>query len=66
MASVVRKSKPRKRSANDPERQQRIAEAAIQVVADRGVEGLTHRAVAAGAEVPLGSTTYYRRGLARR
>jgi DNA-binding transcriptional regulator YbjK len=29
------------------------------VVAERGVEGLTHRAVAAFAGVPLGSTTYH-------
>jgi TetR/AcrR family transcriptional regulator, regulator of biofilm formation and stress response len=29
------------------------------VVAERGVEGLTHRAVAAHAGVPLGSTTYH-------
>ncbi len=50
---------PRKRSPNDADRQERIAEAAIRVVADRGVEGLTHRAVAAEADVPLGSTTYY-------
>ena len=29
------------------------------MVAERGVEGLTHRAVAAAAGVPLGSTTYH-------
>lgn len=28
-------------------------------MAQRGVEGLTHRAVASAADVPLGSTTYY-------
>jgi DNA-binding transcriptional regulator YbjK len=33
--------------------------AALQVVVDNGVEGLTHRAVAAVAGVPLGSTTYH-------
>jgi DNA-binding transcriptional regulator YbjK len=43
----------------DPERPRRIALAAIEVVADRGVEGLTHRAVAAVAGIPLGSTTYH-------
>lgn len=43
----------------DPGRRERIARAAIQVVAERGVDKLTHRAVAAAAGVPLGSTTYY-------
>lgn len=43
----------------DPTRRARIARAAIEVVAERGVGKLTHRAVAAAAEVPLGSTTYH-------
>ncbi|MCP2253663.1 transcriptional regulator, TetR family [Prauserella aidingensis] len=43
----------------DPDRRQRIARAAIEVVAEVGVEKLTHRKVAAAAGVPLGSTTYY-------
>ncbi|MFC4003209.1 TetR/AcrR family transcriptional regulator [Prauserella oleivorans] len=43
----------------DPDRRERIARAAIRVVAERGVDKLTHRAVAAEAGVPLGSTTYY-------
>lgn len=45
------------RGTADPQRPLRIALAAIEVVADRGVEGLTHRAVAATAGIPLGSTT---------
>ena len=49
----------RLRGPNDPERRARIAKAAIGVVAERGIEGLTHRAVAAAADVPLGSTTYH-------
>jgi len=49
----------RPRGAGDPGRRDRIARAAIAVVAERGVEGLTHRAVAAAAGVPLGSTTYH-------
>ncbi|SEO88844.1 TetR/AcrR family transcriptional regulator [Amycolatopsis saalfeldensis] len=49
----------RLRGPNDPERRARIAKAAIEVVAERGIEGLTHRAVAAAADVPLGSTTYH-------
>jgi TetR/AcrR family transcriptional regulator, regulator of biofilm formation and stress response len=51
------------RGTADPERPLRIARAVIEVVADRGVEGLTHRAVAAVADVPLGSTTYHFRTL---
>ncbi|MER6158132.1 TetR family transcriptional regulator [Streptomyces sp. NPDC001868] len=43
----------------DPERRQRIIDAAIRVVGDRGIAGLSHRAVAAEADVPLGSTTYH-------
>ncbi|OLT46617.1 TetR family transcriptional regulator [Saccharomonospora sp. CUA-673] len=43
----------------DPDRRQRIARAAIDVVSEVGVEKLTHRRVAAAAGVPLGSTTYY-------
>lgn len=43
----------------DPDRRERIIEAALQVVEDRGVGGLTFRAVADRADVPLGSTTYH-------
>ena len=43
----------------DPERRQRIIDAAIRVVGERGIAGLSHRAVAAAADVPLGSTTYH-------
>ncbi|WP_031081985.1 TetR/AcrR family transcriptional regulator [Streptomyces sp. NRRL WC-3549] len=44
---------------HDPERRERIIEAALRVVADRGIAGLSHRTVAAEADVPLGSTTYH-------
>ncbi|WP_210587596.1 TetR/AcrR family transcriptional regulator [Streptomyces sp. GESEQ-35] len=43
----------------DPERRQRIIDAAIRVVGRKGLAGLTHRTVAAEADVPLGSTTYH-------
>ncbi|MFL6601927.1 MAG: TetR/AcrR family transcriptional regulator [Steroidobacteraceae bacterium] len=43
----------------DPNRRARIAEVALEVVAKWGVEGLTHRRVAAAAGVPLGSMTYH-------
>lgn len=45
------------RGTADPQRPLRIALAALDVVADKGVEGLTHRRVAAAAGIPLGSTT---------
>ncbi|MGH2938196.1 MAG: TetR/AcrR family transcriptional regulator [Solirubrobacterales bacterium] len=47
------------RGKNDPGRRERIARAAIEVVAEKGVAGLTHRAVATKADLPLGSTTYH-------
>ncbi|MEU9340934.1 TetR family transcriptional regulator [Streptomyces sp. NPDC048278] len=43
----------------DPDRRQRIIEAAIRVVGEKGLAGLSHRTVAAEADVPLGSTTYH-------
>ncbi|PNE41766.1 TetR/AcrR family transcriptional regulator [Streptomyces noursei] len=43
----------------DPDRRQRIIDAALAVVRERGIAGLSHRAVAAAADVPLGSTTYH-------
>ena len=43
----------------DPERRQRIIDAAIRVVGEKGIGGLSHRTVAAEADVPLGSTTYH-------
>ncbi|WP_327298286.1 MULTISPECIES: TetR family transcriptional regulator [unclassified Streptomyces] len=43
----------------DPDRRDRIIDAAIRVVGDQGIAGLSHRSVAAEADVPLGSTTYH-------
>jgi DNA-binding transcriptional regulator YbjK len=43
----------------DPDRRQRIVDAAIRVIGARGIGGLSHRTVAAEADVPLGSTTYH-------
>jgi DNA-binding transcriptional regulator YbjK len=47
----------------DPDRHDRIVEAAIEVIAERGVAGTTHRLIAAAADVPLGSLTYHFTGL---
>jgi DNA-binding transcriptional regulator YbjK len=44
---------------HDPRRRERIIEAAVRVVAARGISGLTHRRAADEADVPLGSTTYH-------
>ncbi|MFF9145180.1 TetR/AcrR family transcriptional regulator [Streptomyces sp. NPDC014861] len=43
----------------DPERRERIVDAALRVVRRDGIGGLSHRSVAAEADVPLGSTTYH-------
>jgi AcrR family transcriptional regulator len=43
------------------ERREAIADAAIHLVATRGLRGLTHRAVDAEAGLPPGSTSYYLR-----
>ncbi|WP_320778259.1 TetR/AcrR family transcriptional regulator [Streptomyces sp. CRN 30] len=43
----------------DPGRRERIVDAAVRVVAEKGLAGLSHRTVAAAADVPLGSTTYH-------
>jgi len=43
----------------DPDRRSRIIDAALDVIAENGVAGTTHRRVAAEADVPLGSMTYH-------
>jgi DNA-binding transcriptional regulator YbjK len=48
-----------RRGANDPERPDRIAQAALTVIIEHGVHKTTHRKIAEEAAVPLGSVTYY-------
>lgn len=48
---------------HDPERRRRIIDAAIRIAELKGIGALSHRAVAAEADVPLGSTTYHFAGL---
>ncbi|MFD4795774.1 TetR/AcrR family transcriptional regulator [Streptomyces anulatus] len=43
----------------DPGRRTKIIDAALSVIAADGIAGLSHRTVAAAADVPLGSTTYH-------
>ncbi|MBT2384322.1 TetR/AcrR family transcriptional regulator [Streptomyces sp. ISL-11] len=51
--------KPARRRRDPQRRIEEIAAATEKVIAERGIEGLTHRAVAEEAGVPLGATTYH-------
>lgn len=51
--------RPRSVRRFDPDRKDRIIDAAIDVIAAHGVAGATHRLIAAKADVPLGSLTYH-------
>ncbi|AQT80184.1 hypothetical protein B1R94_14325 [Mycolicibacterium litorale] len=55
---------PRRARRHDPDRRQRIVDAALQVLATDGVAGITHRAIGTVADVPLGSITYHFANLA--
>lgn len=54
----------RRPARRDPGRKERIVRAALEVLAEHGVAGTTHRMVAEAADVPLGSLTYYFTSLA--
>jgi DNA-binding transcriptional regulator YbjK len=60
MTTPVPARSPRR---SDPHRRDRIVEACLDVIADVGVDGTTHRRVAAAADVPLGSMTYHFDGM---
>lgn len=47
----------------DPDRRSRIIDAALDVIAEYGVAGTTHRKVAEAADVPLGSMSYHFSGM---
>ncbi|GGM17712.1 TetR/AcrR family transcriptional regulator [Promicromonospora citrea] len=47
----------------DPDRRDRIIDACLDLVAEVGVAGVSHRKVAARADVPLGSMTYHFAGM---
>jgi DNA-binding transcriptional regulator YbjK len=49
----------RKGVANDPLRKEKIAQAALDVLAEDGLRAATHRTIAHRAGVPLGSLTYH-------
>ena len=48
---------------HDPERRQRIIDAALNAIAAHGVAGTSHRRIAELADVPLGSMTYHFAGI---
>jgi TetR/AcrR family transcriptional regulator, regulator of biofilm formation and stress response len=48
---------------NDPERRDRIIAACLDVIAESGVAGASHRRIAEAAGVPLGSMTYHFDGI---
>ena len=47
----------------DPARRDRIIDACLELIAETGVAGTSHRKVAARANVPLGSMTYHFTGM---
>ncbi|MBV1939459.1 TetR family transcriptional regulator [Streptomyces sp. BV286] len=47
----------------DPQRRERIIAATLDLIADEGVAGVSHRKIAARAGVPLGSMTYHFTGI---
>jgi DNA-binding transcriptional regulator YbjK len=47
------------RQARGERRRQAIIQAALRLISERGVDAVSHRAVAEAAGVPLASTTYY-------
>jgi DNA-binding transcriptional regulator YbjK len=47
----------------DPTRRDRLIDTALEVIAERGVAGTSHRRIAAAADVPLGSMSYHFSGM---
>lgn len=54
---------PYRSNSMETDRRRLILDAALHVIARRGVAGASHRVIAAEANVPLGSMTYYFNGL---
>lgn len=53
----------RRARRNDPDRRDRIIDTCLDVIAEVGVAGASHRRVADAADVPLGSMTYHFTGM---
>lgn len=54
---------PRTNRRYDPDRRERIIASCLDVIAEHGVAGTSHRRVAVAAGVPLGSMTYHFSGM---
>jgi Uncharacterized protein conserved in bacteria len=54
-----RAAKTQRIRRHDPGRRDRLVTVTLDVIAEHGVAATTHRAVAAAADVPLGSMTYH-------
>lgn len=63
MPNPVAERRPRRARRFDPDRKERIIDAALDVIAEHGVRGTSHRLIATTADVPLGSLTYHFTGL---
>ncbi|AUX46606.1 TetR family transcriptional regulator [Sorangium cellulosum] len=59
-AARARAAAPARRARrHDPGRKDRLVATALDVIAEQGVAGASHRSIARAADVPLGSTTYH-------
>lgn len=47
----------------DPDRRDRLIDTTLDIIAEHGVAGTTHRKIAAAADVPVGSVTYHFKSL---
>lgn len=56
---TVSEAPARRARRYDPGRRQRIVATALDVIAEHGIAGASHRAIARAADVPLGSLTYH-------
>lgn len=63
MSMATQGSGTRRGRPNDPGRRDRIIDACLDVIAQEGVAGTSHRKVAAAAGVPLGAMSYYFDGM---
>lgn len=59
MRTIVRMTTAPATRRYDPARRDRIIDACLDVIAEVGVDGTSHRRVAEAADVPLGSMTYH-------
>lgn len=63
MPSADARGGTRRGRGNDPQRRDKIIDACLDVIAESGVAGASHRRIAAAANVPLGSMTYHFAGM---